>query len=229
MCRNDVLAFVEKPLDLFVHGQHHVVHPGLAGGGNLCAVHVQLEHIVMGILQDEFFLQLVGGEFHFAADVDVAAFAAPSVADEGEVGRTPGGLLLLPCAGVEGLALPSVFLHLIAYAAGPAFLVGHGGDGHEGEALCAHETIGLSVYTEQSEQGLLVVGPVACGAVGEFVIGRPDGEIGVVHYNGHRGQAQLCGRIGGKQVGCRLLVLLAAGKGCADRQKRKNLFRFHWL
>ena len=54
----------------------------------------------------------------------------------------------------------------------PALLIGHGGYALEHILLRAtHKAIGGAIHSEESQNGLLGIGPVACGAIGKLVVG----------------------------------------------------------
>ena len=188
-----VLACMEMLLEVGIKVQHHVVHPGLACGCHLLSVDIELEHIVVGILQIEVGSQLLGTEFHLSADIDIASLTAPLIAHIIQAIASPGSLLLLPSGHAGAFGGPSISLHLMGDKAFPALLIGHGGYALEHILLRAtHKAIGGAIHSEESQNGLLGIGPVACGAVGEPVVGRPHRKVRVIDHQWHRGQTQVC-------------------------------------
>ena len=140
----------------------------------------------MAVFEIEVFVEVGFAECNIPTDVDVASLATPAAVDVLAF-AAPCGLFSLPGAVVEtGLCPAFAALLVAAHFAFPCLFIGHGGNrGEDVVLLSAHETVGCAIDAEQTEQGLLVVCPVASSAVGEFVVRAPDGEIGVVDNQGN--------------------------------------------
>ena len=95
MCSNHVLACMEQILQVAIEMQHDAVHPRLACIGYFFAVDIKLEDIIVRILHIHILLQLLGGKFNLAADVDIAAGTSPAAVDVLAL-TAPGSLFCLP-------------------------------------------------------------------------------------------------------------------------------------
>ena len=194
---------MEKLLHVGIHVEHYAVDPCLASIGNLSAIDIELEHIVVAVLDVEVFVKVALVEIHVSADVDICALASPATADVVAF-SAPSGFLCPPGSIVEVWLCPAfAVLPIVSDFAFPRLFVRHRGNGSEDVfLLCAHETIGCAVHAKQSEDGLLVVRPVASRAVGELVVRAPDGEVRVIDNQRYRGQTQVCCRVGFEEVAC---------------------------
>ena len=187
--RDDVLAGMKKVLQVTLEMQHNAVHPGLACVGHLGAIDVEFKHIIVRILHIQVLLQLLGCQFHLSADIDVAALTAKATVADVLAFCSPGSLLGAPFGIVEVFLLPTIGRLLVGYFSFPALFVRHGGNGSEHIVLLGtHETVSCSVHTQKTQDGFFVVGPVTSGSVSQLIVGRPDREIRVIHYQRHGGQ-----------------------------------------
>ena len=177
---NDVFAGLEELLELAVEVQLHTIAPCLAGIGNLGAVDVDLEHVVVRIDEIEVVVEIVGAQLDVAAHIEVAVQVAPVGVDIAKAVAAPCCASFFPTLRCEIGLLPSSTWVLACVETLPGFFRCHGHKGlKQGALLGSHEAVDLSIDTEQTLEGLLVVGPVACVAVGQFVIGRPYREVRV--------------------------------------------------
>ncbi len=216
--RYDVASLVEECLQRVGDMQHHVVHPCLAGRSHLRAVHIEFEHVIVRILQVEVLLQLLGSQVHLATDIDVTALALPPAADVVQALGAPGSLLGMPLGSIEILGLPPIALYLAGDHALPTFLISHRSDGAQDILLLGtQETVNLSIHTEHTQQGHLLVGPVTCRTIGQLVVGRPYGEIGVIDYQWHRGQTKVCTGVWFEDA-FGLLLLATSHHYCGQKQ-----------
>ena len=172
-----------------------VLVPLFLRGDDLHAVDVCLADVVVRIDEPEVVPQVVCRQCDVAADVAVGVASRPVGPDVGILGRrSPGASLRGPSAfvqvGVHPCALQSGG-HRGAHLGCVAALVAHRGNGQE---LCgtlrAHEAVHLAVHAEEAVHCLLLVVPVLGGAVVEVVVGRPEGEVGVVDQQGDAGQTE---------------------------------------
>ena len=146
---------------------------------DVLAVEPDGKGVVVAEDEPEVALQVVSREVDGAAHPDVAVRVVPTGADVAEVGRAEGSAARGPCGVVVVGALP-IALRLFAGELGrPCLLVGHGDDGLQHLTLGTHPAVGGAIDAQQAFDGLLFVRPVAGGAVGQLVVGRPDGEVGV--------------------------------------------------
>ena len=179
----------------------YAINPRFAGIRYLGAIQEKLEYIVMGIDNPEVLLQVLFRKREGTAHIKVAVQSAPMRTDKAEAIATPGGTSHLPTGtGVESGLLPAVALYVAGIQTFPRLLVGHRYQRLEHGAVGAHPTILLSVNGQEAVQRLLVVGPMACGTIGQLVIRRPDREIGVRDEQGHRRCTQVCHLIRRKQI-----------------------------
>ena len=182
---NDILTGMQQRFQLAVQVQLHALYPSLAGVGHLGAVDIQLKDIVMAIDDIQVFLQVAGLQVDGTAHVEVTVQVAPMCVDEAQSVTAPCSLAALPSVSLEVGLLPAALLHLTGVVGLPCFLVGHRGYGLQHGTLGTHPPVHLTIYTQQSLQGFLIISPVASGAIGQLVVGRPDAEIRVTDYQRH--------------------------------------------
>ena len=146
------------------------------------AIDVHLADVVVRVYYPEVILQVFGCEVDVSADIDVGgapgsryvvvlAFRA-----KGSVSGLPSSLYLV-------LLIPVVARVCVFHLAYPASLVAHRCDGFKcGTPLCSHETVCSAVHAQESVHGLDLVVPMACGTSRQFVVWRPERDVGVVYY-----------------------------------------------
>ena len=93
---NRVAAGLQEVLQVVVEVEHNAVAPCLACIGNLDAVHIELEHIVVAVLQVEVFVEVSITEFDVATDVDVGTSLTSPAAANVLAFAAPSGLFCLP-------------------------------------------------------------------------------------------------------------------------------------
>ena len=161
------------------------LNPGLTRADDLGAVDIELEHIVVRELYPQIFLQVIGGERHRAAHIDIAVRGCPCIMHIWIfVGSAPCSLLLFPAAIVEAALRPGrTRLEGMAHTSCPGVGgIGHRSDGLQQELLAiAHPAVIIPVYAQQALDGFLCVGPVAHATVSQFIKGRPEREIRIVY------------------------------------------------
>ncbi len=222
MYGKDVLPGPEQTGFLAVQADNDAVHIVHDAGGSFLAVDVDVAGIVVREDEVEVAFELTGSQLHGAAHPDVVVLFRPGRADVVVVVRTEGALAALP-AGIVEVGLHPVLRGLRARVPGfPFGLVSHWDDAlHEGPLCAAHPSIGRAVHAEQALQGLLVASPVACAAVGELVVGAPDGEIGVADHQWNTWQTQVGLLVGFEELGS----LCPARQGdCCKGNQGNNLF-----
>ena len=210
---NEVFALVQQPL--------HVGSERDAGAVSiaLLAAHlgaVDEEGAIVVVRPDDIEVagELVGSERDGATYVDIAVVAGPERA-HGEVFLgAKGGLALLPCCVIESGLLPSVGRSVGGVAALPFGVFGIGR--HHVEQLLgggSHEAVYLSVYAQQTFEGLLSGRPVGDVAVVEVVVGRPEGEVRVIgdERNGRQAQRSLA-------IGLIEVVGLGVNQECGEKR-----------
>ncbi len=82
---DDVLAGLQQLLQLAVQLQGDTLAPDLTSAGNLCAVDVDLENVVVRVDQRQVLVQVLGVDVDGATHVEVAILVAPTCANVAEV------------------------------------------------------------------------------------------------------------------------------------------------
>ena len=193
----------------------HVLMPFLLRRNYLYTVHIGLALVVVRIDYPEVTLQVFCRQGNMPADIAVGIIAAPGCLDVGIfVLGAPGTCLRTPTALVEIQVHPCVS-HRRGQAGADlsliSALISHRSDGQEfGRTLGTHEAIDLAIHAQQAIHCLLLVVPVLCCTIRQFVVGRPEREIGVIQQQWNAGQTKSRLFVGSEVI----LILSLNNRGC---------------
>ena len=198
---NHIVAGLKQVLEVTLQMQLLAVDPGESCVHHFGAIDKEFEDIVVGIAHIEVGLQVFGRKVDMAAHIDIGVLAGPFCAYISLAPVTEGSLATLPTAVVERRAFPAGSRRLAGEGSLPTLLICHGGNGLQHTLLTGtHETIGLTIDTQQAIERFLVACPMGGGGGIELVGCRPDAQIGVVHNERHSRQTEVGGRIRFEEV-----------------------------
>ena len=129
-------------------------------------------------------------------------FLSPRGADVRHIGSSESGLSHGPRGVIEIRHLPSFSGVGSGYCAFPSLLIRHRHDIFENSCFLSHETIGDAIHAEDPFKGFVSACPMGSVSIGQFIVGRPDREIGVRDHDRYGRHTQVGSLIWREHVGC---------------------------